>query len=98
MAFTATYNLKIDSSGDSVPIAGAYFRIDGSSISGGKDSGYSALFRVYKNQAVRVADVGDDISPDSRFYVSIPYVDGQDPYPALYDLAKSQYTDAVDVI
>lgn len=96
MAFTATYNLKIDSSGDGVPIAGAYFRV--SDIRGDKDSGYSALVRVYKNQAVRMADAGDDISPDSRFRVSIAYVEGQDPYPALYDAAKTAYSDVIDVI
>lgn len=94
MAFTATYKLKTSSSA-TISIAGAYFRIDGTSITGGKDSGYSAIARAYINAATREADRGDFI-PDSSFSVETPYVENQDPYPALYAVAKTNYSDAVD--
>lgn len=97
MAFTATYNLKLNSTGNTIPITEAYFRIDGTSISGGKDSGYSAIVRVFVNQATRNADRGDFIQ-GSEFSVSTPYVLNEDPYPALYLVAKAGYSDAVDVI
>jgi hypothetical protein len=95
MPFTATYHVKTSASA-SVPLTAAYFRIDGNSIMGGKDAGYSATVRVYVDRATRLADPGDDI-PDSSFSVNTPYVADQDPYPALYAAAKANYPDAIDL-
>ena len=102
MAFTATYTLKLNNNTASTPVtltqAAAYFKIDGTSVTGGKDAGqWCATVRVYANQATRNNDLGDFI-PATDFAIATPYVANVDPYSALYAVAKTGYGDAVDVI
>jgi hypothetical protein len=100
MAFTATLTTPLNITGTVISLtqAGCYFKIDGTTVNGGKDAGaWTAWVRCYANQAVRNNDLGDDYRP-AAFWVSTPYVVNVDPYPALYTVAKAGYSDAVDVI
>jgi hypothetical protein len=104
MAFTATYTLKLNNNPASTPVtltqAACYFKLG--NISGGKETGYyTAPLKVYVNQQTRNNDLGDiiDLASAPALPIAVtPYVANVDPYPALYAVAKSPYTDAVDVI
>lgn len=100
MAFTATLTIPLNITGTVISLiqGGCYFKIDGTTIQGGKDAGaWTARVRVYANQDVRNNDLGDDYVAGA-FMVRTPYVINVDPYSGLYLAAKVGYSDAVDVI
>lgn len=88
MAFTIPYSYR------GMPeIPAAYIRLDNYVFN--KESGCVGTFRIYATQAIRLADLGNDLVGAS-FVKTVPYVANTDMCTALYDAAKVDFPNAVD--